>query len=117
MGRREGCSTDARQWFGEQSPTHIENLIEQKLDDGTLLPLTISHLTADQDPDCVARLVEASQDTTRPLYPRTSAEVRAVLVGCGQLVPPGVVPSPQWRPDESDDPAAWLNLAAVACRD
>jgi S-adenosyl methyltransferase len=59
----------------------------------------ISHLTADSAPEAVGGGVAAYNALVRTaIYPRTHAQVTE-LFGDLSLVPPGVVPVSEWRPD------------------
>jgi O-methyltransferase involved in polyketide biosynthesis len=60
--------------------------------------LAVTHLTADFDPDGVARLIAASQQQGTTVMARTRREVEEFLAGL-ELIPPGVVPVTSWRPD------------------
>jgi len=60
--------------------------------------VAVTHLTADFDPDGVARLVAASQQQGTTVTARTRREVKQFFAGL-ELVPPGVVPVTSWRPD------------------
>lgn len=64
--------------------------------------LALSHVTADGRQRGDARGgVEWYRQTTTPLLTRDAEEVRAILAGL-ELVEPGLVWTPLWRPDEGD---------------
>jgi SAM-dependent methyltransferase len=70
----------------------------------------LSHYTSDTyDPEQLATAARAGatyqQGTRTPVVPRSRAEVAALLHRV-TLVEPGLVPAPQWRPD--DDPQTLL---------
>jgi hypothetical protein len=65
--------------------------------------LVIGHGTADSRPDAAARLVEISRRTPTPMTPRPRAAVEAFFAGF-DLLDPGLVWVPQWRPDPGDGP-------------
>jgi hypothetical protein len=69
--------------------------------------LTMSYLTADHNPDQVAKLVSAYQAQGIDVTARTRSEVAQFFQGL-DLVSPGLVPVHLWRPDDSAaaDPAA-----------
>ncbi|MCE7083351.1 SAM-dependent methyltransferase [Streptomyces sp. ST2-7A] len=78
--------------------------------------LAIASFTWDNDPDTMRRTVEMFKESGRtPIVPRTRAEVLDFL-GDFELVDPGLVYAPQWRPDQPDAPAARSNLYAGVAR-
>jgi hypothetical protein len=77
--------------------------------------LVVAHGTADSRPDTSDELVRVSKRTTTPLTPRPRPEVLRFFDGW-ELVEPGLVWAPAWRPDDDPipgDPAASGNLAGV----
>lgn len=66
--------------------------------------LTISHPTADFDPNAMAGVVAAAEQSGIAFQPRSRAETEALFTGL-ELVDPGVVPVLAWRPDPVDDAA------------
>ncbi|MGH3623693.1 MAG: SAM-dependent methyltransferase, partial [Sciscionella sp.] len=64
--------------------------------------LAISHGTIDHDPERLADVAQLYQRSTTPLYVRTHTEVRELFAGY-ELLDPGVVYTPQWRPEAPDD--------------
>jgi hypothetical protein len=76
--------------------------------------LALSHWTADLQPAEMAGIVEVMKKSANPVFPRTHAEISGLLAGF-DLVEPGVVPLPLWRPDgiSEDDPEQAGLLAAV----
>jgi hypothetical protein len=78
--------------------------------------LVVSHATADRDPERAAQLRELYRRTPSPMTMRSAAEVTA-LMGGFDLVAPGVVYLPQWRPDPEEpvqvDPSRFSGFAAV----
>jgi hypothetical protein len=65
--------------------------------------LVLSHGTADGMPkEASERWIELFKRTPTPGVPRTRAEVRPFFDGF-ELVPPGLVWSPQWRPEHPDE--------------
>ncbi len=76
--------------------------------------LTISHLTADFDPEEAAAGRAAGQRSGITYVPRSRAEVAAFFTGL-DLVDPGVVPLLEWRPDSGtpQDPLAVRMYAAM----
>jgi hypothetical protein len=66
--------------------------------------IALSHFTLDGSPSGdAAKAVQWYQQTTTPVVPRTAAELHAILTGV-ELVDPGLVWTPQWRPDGGDPP-------------
>ncbi|MCI2423233.1 SAM-dependent methyltransferase [Saccharopolyspora sp. K220] len=69
-------------------------------------PLVISTLTADQRAEQAARVQRFfAEHTSTPVTFRDHAAVRSLFDGC-ELVDPGVVWTPLWRPDPAD-PGGW----------
>jgi S-adenosyl methyltransferase len=75
--------------------------------------VAISHGTA----DVVASVQDKFAKATEQLHPRSSDEVAALIAGL-DLVPPGLVWLPEWRPEpgdpEPEDPAEAYFYALVA---
>jgi S-adenosyl methyltransferase len=63
--------------------------------------LTISHATADRRPDDMGQITQMFKQTTTPTTTRTRDEILRFFTGF-DLVEPGLVWSPQWRPDSPD---------------
>lgn len=61
--------------------------------------LALSQFTPDLQPEEMAGVVEVMKKSANPMYPRTHAEITALFEGF-DLVEPGVVPLPLWRPEE-----------------
>ncbi|MER5265660.1 SAM-dependent methyltransferase [Actinosynnema sp. NPDC002837] len=61
--------------------------------------LALSQFTYDLQPEAMARVVAVMRDSPDPMFPRTHAEITALFDGF-ELVEPGVVPLPRWRPEE-----------------
>jgi hypothetical protein len=66
--------------------------------------LAIYHLASDLDPSLAPALKQWNSVAAVPIALRSSAEIAALVTGL-DLVPPGLVPINEWRPDESDPPA------------
>ena len=62
--------------------------------------LALSHLTADHAPAEMSAVVEAMKNSRDPMHFRSYDEVLAMFDGF-QLVEPGLVDAPKWRPDPS----------------
>jgi len=60
--------------------------------------VVISHGTTDGQPPHVAEAMGNYSQTTAPFQPRGHAAVKAFFEGL-ELVDPGLVPIPRWRPD------------------
>ena len=67
--------------------------------------LAIYHLAGDLDPAMAGALKHWNAAAPVPIRLRSRDEVAALAVGL-DLVPPGVVPVNEWRPDEGDPPSA-----------
>lgn len=62
--------------------------------------LLASHFTAEFDPGTAEQLLGVYRNTAQPMLARTRTELQALLTTGGmQLIDPGVVHLPEWRPD------------------
>jgi hypothetical protein len=79
--------------------------------------LVLSHFSNEGDPDQVQQLLALSRSTPTPLTLRSRAEVTRFFEGF-DLIDPGVVYLPQWRPDDPGDvdphPERFNDFCAVA---
>lgn len=79
--------------------------------------LVISHATGDGQPERAAEIEALYRRTTTPITMRSRDEV-AALFGRAELVEPGLVFLPEWRPDSPEDvddhPERFAGLAGVA---
>jgi O-methyltransferase involved in polyketide biosynthesis len=66
--------------------------------------LAICHVTADPRPQAEAPVTEIYRQTSAPMVPRSHDQVLRLFDGF-DLVEPGVVYAPEWRPDYTGDPA------------
>jgi SAM-dependent methyltransferase len=73
--------------------------------------LVVGHGTADSRPEDAARLEEVSKRTPTPLTLRPRAEVERFFDGF-DMVEPGLIWAPLWRPDPGDEPGQHPELAA-----
>lgn len=98
----------------EDDPRGIVQRYAQALPSGSYVAL--SHFTADSMPAAMAAGKEIFAKTAEPITPRTKDQVRAMLDGL-EIVEPGIVFTPQWRPespeDVGDDPTKANLYAAV----
>ncbi len=82
--------------------------------------LVLTHGTIEGNPELAARLTELSRQTTTPVTFRTGPQVAALFDGF-DLVEPGLVWAPLWRPDPGDEvpdhPERSGNQVGVARRD
>jgi S-adenosyl methyltransferase len=73
--------------------------------------LALSQFTGDLTPDAMAKVVEVMKESRDPIFPRSHAEITALFEGF-DIVEPGVVTTPRWRPDgpaiDIDDEAAGI---------
>lgn len=65
----------------------------------------LSHLTADFRPEQIAASVKLAERSAERLYPRSRDEIERLMSGF-ELVEPGVVSTPHWRPESADRPDA-----------
>ncbi|QQQ77770.1 SAM-dependent methyltransferase [Saccharothrix sp. 6-C] len=61
--------------------------------------LALSQFSSDLQPEEMAGVVAVMRQSPDPMFPRTRAEITALFDGF-ELVEPGVVPLPRWRPEE-----------------
>jgi SAM-dependent methyltransferase len=76
--------------------------------------LALSAFTWDNAPEGMADAVEVFRNSQDPIYPRTRAEIARLFEGF-ELVSPGIVYTPEWRPERPEDVgdnAALSNLYA-----
>jgi hypothetical protein len=64
--------------------------------------LALTHFTDDFGSMRGDEIIETMKSTQNNVFPRTKAEVLE-LIGDFELVPPGLVTTSRWRPDEMDD--------------
>lgn len=93
----------------EKSPLDILSQYRDALPTGSLLAL--SHLTADQRPVGMSAVVEAMKNSRDPMYFRSYDDVVAMFDGF-ELIEPGVVDAPQWRPDRDSYETGPLGIYA-----
>ncbi|ANZ35171.1 hypothetical protein BBK82_02890 [Lentzea guizhouensis] len=76
--------------------------------------LAFSQFTQDLQPEEMAGVVEVMKKSQNPMFPRTMSEIEGFFAGF-ELVEPGVVPLPLWRPEgtNTDDPDKAGIYAAV----
>jgi O-methyltransferase involved in polyketide biosynthesis len=79
--------------------------------------VVLSHMTGDdQDPKEVAQFVEMFETAREPMIMRSRERIRAFFDGL-ELVEPGLVDGPDWRPDRPyPKPSGWL-VAGVGRKD
>jgi S-adenosyl methyltransferase len=96
----------------EESPAAIVAQFRDAMAPGSYVVL--SHITShEQPPQVVAQLVEVFKQAREPMVPRSRREILRFFNGF-ELVDPGLVKAPEWRPDETDrEPATGLVLAGV----
>lgn len=80
---------------------HIVHTLRDAMAPGSFLVL--SHATSDQIPDDTkAQMVQLYANTSNPIVARSSGVIATFFDGL-ELVAPGLVYLPQWRPEEPDD--------------
>ncbi|MDN3262826.1 SAM-dependent methyltransferase [Streptomyces sp. CSDS2] len=99
----------------EDDPWAITSAYREALPSGSFLAL--SCFTWDNDPETMRNTIEMFRKSGRsPIVPRTRAEVIR-LIGDLELLDPGLVFTPQWRPDAvSGDSEERSNLYAGVAR-
>lgn len=83
-----------------QRPKEILRSYSERLAPGSLLAL--SHVTADVYPERTGAIIDLYAESTNPLVQRSRAELEG-LMSDFELVSPGVVHVPEWRPDSPED--------------
>ncbi|MFI9383886.1 SAM-dependent methyltransferase [Kutzneria sp. NPDC052558] len=99
----------------EHRPAEIVRAYSDALASGSYLAL--SHATATDYPEQLAHVIEIYRQTQNTAHLRSRSEVTAMLAPFEHLVFPGVVYTPEWRPEhwaDIGDPAESLAFAAVA---
>jgi SAM-dependent methyltransferase len=101
-------------------PTELLAAYRDRLAPGSRLALT--HIACDEAPraerEQVLAFCDAYKDTSNPLYCRDRAEVTGLFDGW-DLLDPGVVFIPDWRPDNPPDPSdtarplAWCGVGEL----
>lgn len=99
----------------EDDPAGIIAALRDALAPGSLLVIT--HATLDHGPTPTGQRVaqDVYRRTSTPLIMRSAAELEPFFAGF-DIVEPGIVPLPHWRPDapgEDHDPAVLHGLAGV----
>jgi hypothetical protein len=81
--------------------------------------LAVTHATAGSDKDSIDRIADLYHRTGTPLVMRDRSRLAALFDGW-DLVEPGIVHGPEWRPEPGaapvPDPASFQTLAGVAVR-
>lgn len=100
----------------DRQPARVVQAYARALSTGSGLALT--HATASDYPDRLAEVVEIYRRTQNQAYLRSRAQITAMLSGFEHLVWPGVVYTPEWRPehwaDVGSDPSQSLAFGALA---
>ena len=84
----------------EKNPAAIVTKYRDAIPAGSYV--AISHLTADRMAEEMAGVAEAMKHSRDPMYFRSYPDVAALFDGL-DVVEPGVVSAPLWRPDYGDD--------------
>lgn len=99
-----------------ENPREIIATLREAMAPGSYLVL--SHAATDSRPDAVEGGTEVYKKSTSQVAPRDRAGIEALFEGF-ELLEPGLVWLPQWRPDDGDtidfldDPTASLGLCGV----
>ena len=97
-------------------PAGVLARYREAVPDGSYLAL--SHGTVDQQPGSVAQVASVYRNTRDPTTFRSREEVAALLTGW-DLVEPGLVWLPEWRPDWPDDVTedpSWTEMVCAVGR-
>lgn len=73
--------------------------------------LAIAHVTAEFDPEGITRLIDTYRAVGTLAQARTHDEIARFFEGW-ELIPPGIVPSHEWRPDPGDGSESITNKVA-----
>jgi SAM-dependent methyltransferase len=84
----------------DPEPKEIVRQLHERLTPGSYL--AVSHVTAEIRPEDSEEIAKAYAASANPVTPRPRAEVVALFEGW-DLVEPGAVWVPQWRPDRPED--------------
>jgi SAM-dependent methyltransferase len=102
----------------ERDPARLLASYRDALAPGSYLAL--SSATPELQSDGTARAVAMYQKSSNPVVPRSADELRKLVDGF-EIVDPGIVFIPEWRPDSAsdvpEDPAECGGLALVARKD
>jgi hypothetical protein len=98
----------------EYDPPALISQFRDRMVPGSYLCLT-QFCTDGSDPAAKAKLEEISANSPAPMCFRHRAEIERFLDGF-ELLPPGVVDLPEWRPDEQAPPTALKVAAGVGKR-
>jgi hypothetical protein len=85
-----------------EDPQRIVNAFRDVMAPGSYL--AVSHVTADPRPQAEAGVTEVYSTASAPMVPRCRDQVRGFFDGF-ELVDPGVVYAPEWRPAWEGEPA------------
>ena len=99
----------------DQRPADIVRAYSDALARGSYLALT--HATATDYPQRLDRVIDLYRQTQNTAHLRSRSDITAMLAPFEHLVFPGVVYTPQWRPEhwaDIGDPAESLAFAALA---
>ncbi|MEU4740053.1 SAM-dependent methyltransferase [Actinosynnema sp. NPDC023658] len=78
--------------------------------------LVLSHLTADEQPELVRKVVDVAAETMSPVVARSKSDVEAMLDGF-DLLPPGLVLATSWRGEgEPETGAEAVSYGAVGVK-
>jgi hypothetical protein len=101
----------------DQDPAAIVRRFREAMAPGSYLVL--SHITShEQPPEVVTNLRKVFEQAREPMVPRSREQILSFLEGF-ELVDPGLVKAPDWRPDQPGpprQPATGLVLGAVGLK-
>ncbi|RZS34401.1 S-adenosyl methyltransferase [Herbihabitans rhizosphaerae] len=84
----------------EADPWAVADRYREVLPDGSYFAL--SAFTSDNAPEGMKKAVEVFAKSQDPIFPRTHEEIQRMF-GDFELVEPGLVYTPEWRPERADE--------------
>ncbi|WP_447004223.1 SAM-dependent methyltransferase [Saccharothrix isguenensis] len=93
----------------ERRPVEVVARYRDAMADGSYL--VVSHLTADEHPEMVERLVGVAAEAMTPIVARSKAEVEELVAGF-DLVEPGLVLATSWRGEGEGEPETGAEAVA-----
>ncbi len=103
----------------DDRPAELIATLRDALAPGSVMVITHATLEHGPTPSGQRGVQQVYQRTSTPLMMRTAAELRPFFAGF-EIVEPGIVPLPFWRPDtppsDEDDPSVLHGLAGVGLK-
>lgn len=89
----------------DEDPAGIMSYLRDAVVPGSYL--AVSQITADRHPEAVASAVHAFGQGGSHGTPRSREEIEQLFAGC-ELIEPGLVYVPEWRPDSASEHSGWI---------